>query len=467
MYQAGDETRLCSEPDKPGIPTTFRSAWRRDYGRVIHSSSFRRLQGKTQLFYGSEGVFRNRLTHSLEVAQIAKSLALRLNHEFNASIEPDIAEIAGLIHDLGHPPFGHNGEKALDDAMLAFGGFEGNAQTFRILVAAEKRVRLLPDTDSASIRRCGLNLTARVLASSLKYDREIPRCRVQKGVTKGYYSSEAGVVEFVKASVAGACSALPESGAFRTIECQVMDLADDIAYSTYDLEDAWKAGLVGPLDLVAVPERRLREITRRVNKVEALHDCTEGDVRDVLMDFVAEDLQSSFRELAARAESPLTQDDVVPIAGIAFQDMNELAQSGYRRTRFTSSLIERFVTGIDFEPNENCPPLSRAAFTDDVLLAVEALKQYVYVSVIESPRLRIPEYRGYGIVKGIFKACSKRKGMALLPDDVREELEDTRDKEERMRAVCDFVAGMTDQYAVSFFNRLTLDSPATIFGPSI
>ena len=163
-----------------GFPReSYRSLWRRDYARLIHCPSFRRLQGKTQLFPGIEtDFFRNRLTHSLEVAQIAKSIALKLNYnlkkrEEKPFIEPDVAEFAGLAHDLGHPPFGHFGEQALDEKMADFGGFEGNAQTLRILTRTEKR-ELGEINDAGNDTRVGLNLTVRSIASVLKYDHVIP-----------------------------------------------------------------------------------------------------------------------------------------------------------------------------------------------------------------------------------------------------------------------------------------------------
>src|ERR1700754_2120350 len=135
FYQSGDYGRLVEIPNS-GSPEEYRSPFRRDYARIVHAPAFRRLQRKTQLFPGFESdFFRNRLTHSLEVAQIAKSIAIKLNAQESdffdevGKIDTDLVEIAGLAHDLGHPPFGHNGEYALDRCMLRYGGFEGNAQT--------------------------------------------------------------------------------------------------------------------------------------------------------------------------------------------------------------------------------------------------------------------------------------------------------------------------------------------------
>src|SRR5690606_12675716 len=139
MYSPKDYSRVISESE-----ADYRSPYRRDYARLLHSPAFRRLQGKTQLYPGVESdFFRNRLTHSLEVAQIAKTIALKLNFEKldkqKLSIDLDVCEFAGLAHDLGHPPFGHQGEEALDECMRNYGGFEGNAQTLRILTKLEKK----------------------------------------------------------------------------------------------------------------------------------------------------------------------------------------------------------------------------------------------------------------------------------------------------------------------------------------
>lgn len=182
LYENTDYERVLRETEELELG---RSPFRRDFGRLLHSPACRRLQGKTQLFPGHESdFFRNRLTHSLEVAQIAKGIAQILNARDDAckqeKIDLDLVEFAGLAHDLGHPPFGHNGEKALDDCMKPYGGFEGNAQTLRILARVEKKVYSESDADGCGVgvtgvdRRLGLNLTFRSLAAVLKYDKEIP-----------------------------------------------------------------------------------------------------------------------------------------------------------------------------------------------------------------------------------------------------------------------------------------------------
>jgi len=221
------------------LESDYRSPFRRDYSRIIHSPAFRRLQGKTQLFPGFESdFFRNRLTHSLEVAQISKSIALKINSEhayfMENNIDYDLIEFAGLAHDLGHPPFGHNGEQALNKCMVKYGGFEGNAQTLRILSRIDKK-ELLNDNSSEIFmngedQRIGLNLSMRTLASILKYDFKIPE--KNKKVTKGYYYQDAKLVENIKKAC---CDNSIIDDTFKTIECSIMDLADDISYSTYDL----------------------------------------------------------------------------------------------------------------------------------------------------------------------------------------------------------------------------------------
>lgn len=231
----------------------IRAHFRRDYARLVHCAAFRRLQGKTQLFPGGESdFFRNRLTHSIEVAQIAKGISIRLNAKtpqlIKQKINTDLVELAALAHDIGHPPFGHNGEHALDECMADHGGFEGNAQTLRIITRLEKREANYDATASKS----GLNLTYRSIAALLKYNQRIPRKqkdrKYPKKLAKGYYESETDLVASVKKAVAPGAT----GSKFKTVECQIMDIADDIAYSTYDLEDAFKAGFFDPLEIVSL-----------------------------------------------------------------------------------------------------------------------------------------------------------------------------------------------------------------------
>ncbi|MGE0651472.1 MAG: deoxyguanosinetriphosphate triphosphohydrolase family protein [Alphaproteobacteria bacterium] len=240
LYRANDKKRLVKIKRRKGTtPEPYRSVWRRDYARLIHSAAFRRLQGKTQLFPNHESdFFRNRLTHSLEVAQIAKSIGIKINNTETYfkkhPIDVDLLELAGLAHDLGHPPFGHNGEAALDECMQHDGGFEGNAQTLRIISTLEKRqTRLSQGTLPVQVNadgkdiRAGLNLCYRSLASVLKYDHQIARERdVTHGLQKGYYYTEREVVQQIKRNVCGDA----RRKNFKTVECQIMDIAGHIHF---------------------------------------------------------------------------------------------------------------------------------------------------------------------------------------------------------------------------------------------
>jgi dGTPase len=281
FYKDSDFNRLLSESSEK--KDDHRHPVRVDYCRVIHAPSFRRLQGKTQLFPGTESdFFRNRLTHSIEVAQIAKDIALRINYKYklmdkySGEINADICEIAGLVHDIGHPPFGHNGEKALDDCMKEYGGFEGNAQTLQILMKTEKKIK------DENGRRYGLNLTSRVLASTLKYDNIISLQRSKgEGLIKGYYEHFSEDINKIKDNILEFDKNIK---IFKTIECQIMDIADDIAYSTYDIEDALKARFLTPQSILSMDDNKIEKIVKIINQNKKVQLYKEK-VRDICYGF--------------------------------------------------------------------------------------------------------------------------------------------------------------------------------------
>ena len=224
-YNQFDEERFVTElPKRHG-----RRAFARDKARVLHSAGLRRLSAKTQVMSaGADDFPRTRLTHTLEVAQIGRELGDALG------CDPDLVETACLVHDLGHPPFGHNGEAALHKASLDIGGFEGNAQTFRLLTRLEsKTIR-----DGRSL---GLNLTRATLDAATKY----PWAFDGKNPKFGFYEEDKEIFDWVR---------LNAKSQTKVFEAQVMDIADDIAYSVHDIEDAIYGQHFSPLALDSEPE---------------------------------------------------------------------------------------------------------------------------------------------------------------------------------------------------------------------
>ncbi|WP_169172023.1 deoxyguanosinetriphosphate triphosphohydrolase [Bifidobacterium oedipodis] len=228
-YTASDEERWVLEPPK----SKLRTAFERDRARLIHSSALRRLGAKSQvLVAGTDDFARTRLTHTLEVAQIGRQIAQMLG------CDPDVVDCACLAHDLGHPPFGHNGEKALADIAQGIGGFEGNAQTLRILTRLEPKITH-PDGSPA-----GVNLTRASLDAAVKYPWTLAEAERYGGAGSRkfcVYPDDEPVFRWLKSG--------RTDTHVKPMECQIMDLADDIAYSVHDVEDSIVTGAFNPIAL--------------------------------------------------------------------------------------------------------------------------------------------------------------------------------------------------------------------------
>jgi dGTPase len=367
-----------------------------DRSRIIHSGAFRRLQGKTQVFgVNQDAHFRTRLTHSLEVAQIAKGLALR------TGANRELCEAASLAHDIGHPPFGHKGEEVLGELMKPHGGFEANAQNFRVL----QRIEVKYSDESVP----GLNLTRAVLDALLKYRDPYP------GDGKKFYYTDdptiTGIVEWAR------------SGESRQpLECQIMDWADDIAYSVHDLEDGLRAGMISS------------------RKVERLWDRILSRARDRLEDCSNRDLSWAYEEVVKCERG----DD-------------ERALEAVRKTN-TSSLINYFLK----VPVTAVPPGKTATARHGAMLDIgperrrrcEVLKSLAFELLVDDPRVATLEVRAKKILSELFEVYVDGKAAKFYPQPFRTEFEKAESPHHQARIACDFISGMTDEYAERVYTRM-------------
>lgn len=388
----------------PETHSSTRSDFARDRGRLLHSSALRRLAAKTQVLSPTAGLdfARNRLTHSLEVAQIGRELANRLG------LDADVVETACLAHDLGHPPFGHNGEKALSEWATECGGFEGNAQSFRLLVRLEPKA-----VDANGVPR-GLNLTRTSLLASIKYpwSAESPDMDPSGRAKFGVYADDQDVFEWVR-------QGLPPRRL--TIEAEVMDFSDDVAYSVHDFEDAIVNGYLDPAALASEKDRS-----------DILHDMATW-VGTVSPD----SLVAAWERLAS-------------VPGWVSSFAPSRAQLASLKN-LTSTLIGRFALTAAVETIDGLESLQVPSETRD---EIALLKGLVAVHVM-SHTARQPIYHHQrDVIKALATALAKDPHLmdAVFQADYMSATSGSGGQ----RVVVDQVASLTDQSAMSLYERLGL-----------
>jgi dGTPase len=380
--------RLFAEP-----PSKSRSPFRRDCDRVVHSTAFRRLNYKTQVFVFHEGDhYRTRLTHSLEVAQIARALARQLG------LDEDLTETLALAHDLGHPPFGHAGERALDACLQAHGGFDHNAQTLRVVTSLEHRY---PDFD-------GLNLTWESLEGIVKHNGPLT---ARNGAAVGRYRDRGipvGVSDFVRTYDL-------ELWSFASLEAQVAAIADDIAYDAHDIDDGLRAGLFDVDDLKVIPiaADMIAEIARRY---PGLDDSRRGAelVRELISHLIGAVVSEARRRL-------------------------ELARP----------------KGVDDVRNHGEVLI---AFPAEVAQAEAAIKAFLKLRMYRHSRVMRVMGDAEQILFDLFARYHNHPGDLpaewLPPGGDHSETET-----ERARRIGNFIAGMTDRFALTEHQRLFDSTP--------
>lgn len=459
------KTRLFRRKGTPGTVFAYSSAFEKDLARIVHSPSFRKLQGKSQLIPAGESYFfRTRLTHSIEVAEIAKRIAMKINFEGKLRpyvIDYDLVSCAALLHDIGHPPFGHSGEEVLNERMHKFGGFEGNAQTLRLVTRLENRLGHRGSVQAVYDDPRGLNLAIGTLAAIIKYDRPLVPTKGKDDrpiVTKGYYEDEALTVRDIKVRLG------IESEDLSTIECQIMDIADDIAYSAYDLEDTMEAGIITPFDFISVYDETLREIKNYVNeqlKKRRYKTISQKMVLLTLTNVFATILQYADRNHPYRMN--LEGERKVFVG----RSHNEALLHGYNpliRRQFLETLIEANISKITVKPNKKALFLSKLVVGPARLRIIECMKAFNFHKVISSKKLQIPHHRSRKIIETLFDALRDDKDGKLLSDTERAQLQKCKDDERRrMRLICDIIASRTDSEAIRLFNRLSGIGNGSVF----
>jgi dGTPase len=362
--------RLLPEP-----PPSNRSEFQRDRDRIVHSGAFRKLEYKTQVFVNHEGdYYRTRLTHSLEVAQITRAIARALN------LNEDLAEACALAHDLGHTPFGHAGEDALNEVMDAFGGFNHNDQTLRVLTRLESRYAKFD----------GLNLTWETLEGVVKHNGPLPKKKFPPSIAA--YNRQHDL----------------ELSTYASAEAQVAALADDIAYNNHDIDDGLRAGLFTLDDLAAVPlcANALRQLRKTYPDLEQGRLIAEL-VRDLIGQLVGDVLAETRRRIAQL--KPQSADDI----------------------------------------RAHHQPV--VAFSAAMQASLKDLKEFLMQRMYRHYRVNRMTSKARRVVRELFMILLAEP--ECLPGDWQEKMLGL-DEKPRARIIADYIAGMTDRYALDEHRRL-------------
>ncbi|MEM1441744.1 MAG: dGTP triphosphohydrolase [Verrucomicrobiota bacterium] len=408
FYQNFDQERL-SEDSRSG-EDEYRSAFQIDRDRIIHTAAFRRLQNKTQVFFSGEyDFYRTRLTHSIEVAQIGRSICNRLNQTSpllgpDFFVDADLVEASCLAHDIGHPPFGHTGERTLHRLMQPYGGFEGNAQTLRILTS----ILFGPDR--------GMNPSRGFVDGVLKYKTLFGEVPDQKH--HFLYAEQAPVLEFMTGG-----EAFPESlppgktrNSFRSIECQMMDWADDTAYSLNDIADGIHAGFINA------------DRAQQWGEAQSL-SSEEGKVLEELLEAIRRN----------RVESAIGKKIGEFIAAASLEKAEGFLSEATAR--------HRFRLAIDPEVEKACSVYKRLSL--DLVFRSQQLQQLDRKSDFLLTRL-------FEVFDELYIQPSESGAghFRLLSDEEESLIFSQETIEGRARVVCDVLAKMTDGIASRTYRRL-------------
>jgi len=406
FYNAFDRDYLRNESN-PERKQDYRSVFQQDLGRILFTGAFRRLQAKTQVFQAGEyDFYRTRLTHSLDVASVAESISvwLRSRHP-DVCVDRHLVEGICLAHDIGHPPFGHAGERVLNELMEPYGGFEGNAQTLRILT---RTIYSNPE------RRGGMSPSRALLDGVLKYKRLY---RDRAGEPHHFiYDDQADILEFCfgEGDLAAKLGD-PPVNAFRSLECQIMDLADDVSYSCFDIVDGHNARFLTPGRLQTWREANPSKLDghKRSHLDALILMMKEGKVESRMNRIIGELIQSA---------------SVLPV---------ENFMSGKTRRHAYKIVIE---------------PLAESRIDLHKMLCREL--------VFGSGELQQMEFKGGRLLRQLGQMLlqnyleTKDRPSVLVPQDVHRDVLASEVPAQRARLLCDYVSGMTDAYALRSYKRL-------------